>query len=97
MRPCWMLSAAVAVSLSSLSPLHAQPRLNPVIDLIAKKQPVFGLYGPANRRARPGQPAISPDSLKTPAQLATEALAYKRNDYIIFPLLFHCCCFFCTV
>ncbi len=83
MRPCWMLSAAaVAVSLSAVSPLHAQTRLNPVIDLIAKKQPVFGLYGPANRRARPGQPAISPDSLKSPAQLATEALGYKKNDYI---------------
>lgn len=83
MRPCWMLSAAaVAVSLSAVSPLHAQTRLNPVIDLIAKKQPVFGLYGPANRRARPGQPAPSPDSIKSPAQLATEALSYKKADYI---------------
>ena len=83
MRPCWMLSAAaVAVSLSAVSPLPAQTRLNPVIDLIAKKQPVFGLYGPANRRTRPGQPAPSPDSIKSPAQLATEALGYKKNDYI---------------
>lgn len=83
MRPCWMLSAAaVAVSLSAAPPVHAQTRLNPVIDLVAKKQPVFGLYGPANRRTRPGAPALPADSVKSPAQLATDALAYKKADYI---------------
>lgn len=82
MRPCWMLSAAMAVSLSTISPLSAQPRLNPVIDLVAKKQPVFGLYGPANRRSRPGAPALPADSIKSPAQLAADALAYKKADYI---------------
>ena len=42
-RPCWMLSAAaVAVSLSAAPSVLAQTRLNPVIDLVAKKQPVFG-------------------------------------------------------
>lgn len=82
MRPCWILSAAMAVSLSTISSLSAQPRLNPVIDLVAKKQPVFGLYGPANRRSRPGTPALPGDSIKSPAQLATDALAYKKADYI---------------
>lgn len=82
MRPCWILSAAMAVSLSTISSLSAQPRLNPVIDLVAKKQPVFGLYGPANRRSRPGAPALPADSIKSPAQLATDALAYKKADYI---------------
>jgi 2-keto-3-deoxy-L-rhamnonate aldolase RhmA len=56
--------------------------MNPVIDLLAARQPVFGLYAPANRRARPGGPAVSPDSVKSPAQLAQEALAYKQLDYL---------------
>jgi len=61
---------------------HAQQRLNPVIDLVAAGKPVFGLYAPANRRARPGQPALPADSMKSMAQLAAEALAYKKLDYV---------------
>jgi 2-keto-3-deoxy-L-rhamnonate aldolase RhmA len=57
------------------------PRLNPVIDLLEKRQPVFGLYAPANPRARPGQPAPA-GPLKTPAELAKDALAYTGADYI---------------
>jgi 4-hydroxy-2-oxoheptanedioate aldolase len=63
-------------------PTQAQARLNPVIDLLAKQQPVFGLYAPANRRVRPGAPALPPDSVKSMTQLAREALGYQRGDYI---------------
>jgi 2-keto-3-deoxy-L-rhamnonate aldolase RhmA len=59
-----------------------QPRLNPVIDLLAAGRPVFGLYAPANRRARPGAPPPPADSVRTPAQLAAEALTYPHADYI---------------
>ncbi|WP_396204574.1 aldolase/citrate lyase family protein [Gemmatimonas sp.] len=84
MRSSWMLAASAALSLGLLppAPLAAQARFNPVIDLLAAKKPVFGLYAPANRRARPGQPAPPADSMKTMAQLAQEALAYKKVDYI---------------
>jgi 4-hydroxy-2-oxoheptanedioate aldolase len=75
-------SAALALGLLPSAPAYAQQRLNPVIDLVAAGKPVFGLYAPANRRARPGQPAIPADSLKSMAQLAGEALAYKKLDYI---------------
>lgn len=83
-RSCWTLSATTALALGLLPPqmAHAQQRLNPVIDLVAAGKPVFGLYAPANRRARPGQPAIPTDSLKSMSQLAAEALAYKKLDYV---------------
>ena len=77
-----MLAAAAVTSLSGLSEAHAQKHMNPVIDLLEARQPVFGLYAPANRRARPGGPALSPDSVKTSVQLAQEALAYKQLDYV---------------
>ena len=66
-------------------------RLNPVIELLEQKKPVFGLYAPSNRRMRPGGPgapgvpgtAPATDApQKTPAQLAAEAVAYKQTDFL---------------
>ena len=67
-----------------------KPRLNPVIELLEQKKPVFGLYAPSNRRGRPGgagapgaaaAPATpAPD--KTPAELARDAVAYKNSDFV---------------
>lgn len=79
----WTLSAsAFALALSLAPAAQAQARFNPVVDLLAGKKPVFGLYAPANPRTRPGQPAPAPESLKSPAQLAAEAVGYKKADYI---------------
>lgn len=78
-----MMTAVAAGTLSARPmPLPAQPHLNPVIDLLQAKQPVFGLYAPANRRARPGGPALPADSVKSPAQLAREALGATTSDYV---------------
>jgi 2-keto-3-deoxy-L-rhamnonate aldolase RhmA len=52
-----------------------RPRLNPVIELLEQKKPVFGLYAPSNRRAggpagqgRPGgAPGGAPATSTTPA------------------------------
>ncbi len=70
---------------------QAPKHLNPMIDLMAAKKPVFGLYAPANRRmggpggpggaARPAAPADAPPP-KTADQLAGEALANKNTDFI---------------
>jgi 4-hydroxy-2-oxoheptanedioate aldolase len=63
-------------------------RHNPVIELLAAKKPVFGLYAPANPRVRPGAggtaatPQVDAAPPKTQAQLAQDALAYKGADYI---------------
>jgi len=76
-----LTAAAVGAMLGPVD-AHAQQHLNPVVDLLAGKKPVFGLYAPANRRVRPGQPAPPADSVKTQAQLALEAFAYKSQDYV---------------
>jgi 2-keto-3-deoxy-L-rhamnonate aldolase RhmA len=78
------LGAALATGLA-VAQTPAKPRLNPVIELLEKKQPVFGLYAPSNRRARPGAPgaAATPEGpQKTPAQLAAEAVAFKQTDFV---------------
>lgn len=77
------LTALAAGTLSGrATPLAAQAHLNPVVDLLAARQPVFGLYAPANRRVRPGGPAMPADSVKSPAQLAREALGAPGSDYV---------------
>jgi len=75
-----LTAAAVGAMLGPID-AYAQ-HMNPVVDLLAAKKPVFGLYAPANRRVRPGQPAPPADSVKTPAQLALDATAYKAQDYV---------------
>ncbi len=71
------LSTAVAGSTANA---QAKQHLNPVVDLLAQKKPVFGVYGPRNPRARPGQPDTVKQ--KTPAELAKETLGYNGADYI---------------
>lgn len=75
-------AGALALSLTLAPSAHAQSHFNPVVDLLAARKPVFGLYAPSNPRTRPGQPAPDPATLKSPAQLAADAVAYKRADYI---------------
>jgi 2-keto-3-deoxy-L-rhamnonate aldolase RhmA len=78
-----ILPLLAILSLSSLASAQDAPHLNPVVDLLAKTQPVFGLYAPANRRPGRGGaiPADAPPP-KSPAQLALDALANQSADYI---------------
>ena len=65
-------------------------RLNPVIELLTQKKPVFGLYAPSNRRpGRPGVPGGAPGAAaapeappKSPTELANDAVAYKSSDFV---------------
>ncbi len=65
-----------------------RPRLNPVIELLQQKKPVFGLYAPSNRRPRPGGPAgaaampAADTPVKSPIDLAKEAVAYSSSDFV---------------
>jgi 4-hydroxy-2-oxoheptanedioate aldolase len=67
--------------------------LNPMIELHAQKKPLFGLYAPSNPRNRgnrggaagataPATPPPAPPVLKTPAELAKDALAYDKSDFV---------------
>ena len=78
----FMLPAAVVLA-GSLAASQRPPRLNPVIELLEQKQPVFGLYAPSNRR--PGGRGATPVDAtppKTPAQLAQEAISYTASDFV---------------
>jgi len=76
--------AIAALVLAALNAgLDAQPekhRMNPVIDLLEQGKPVFGLYAPSNRRGRGAAAADAP--VKTPLELARDALAYRGADYL---------------
>jgi 4-hydroxy-2-oxoheptanedioate aldolase len=64
--------------------VQAPRHLNPVVDLLAQKKAVFGLYAPANPRGRRGggpPPADAPPA-KTPAELAKDAMASSTADYL---------------
>ena len=82
-----VVAAATVGLIGSLVTLEAaKPRLNPMVDLLANKQPVFGLYVPSlGRRGGGGgnaAPATAPAApAKTVADLAKEALA-APSDFI---------------
>src|SRR6185437_9583919 len=83
-----MCSLAGIVALGALaagqgqSPRH---RLNPVIDLLEQKQPVFGLYRPSpnGNRGRGAAAAATPaEPPKTPIRMAMEVLANGHSDFV---------------
>jgi 4-hydroxy-2-oxoheptanedioate aldolase len=93
MRARVVLTLATLIAAGSMTPGQTK-RLNPMIELMAAKKPVFGLYAPSNRRfggggpggpggaARPATPPADAPPPKTPAQLAADALANANTDFI---------------
>jgi 2-keto-3-deoxy-L-rhamnonate aldolase RhmA len=78
-----MLTIAAASLLGGAALQQSQRRLNPVIEVLAQKKPVFGLYAPSNRRGGRGAPP--PEEApppKTPAELAKEAISNTTADFI---------------
>jgi 4-hydroxy-2-oxoheptanedioate aldolase len=75
-------SAAVGVTaLGVLALAQQSARINPMIDLLQQKKPVFGLYAPSAPRAGRGTDA-APAPATTPAELARQALAYEPYDIL---------------
>jgi 4-hydroxy-2-oxoheptanedioate aldolase len=79
MRAHLMLTAAGLAALAALTDAQPKPRLNPLVDLLAQKKPVFGLYAPSAGR---GGASGSTAPAKTAADLAAEALAYEKGDVL---------------
>src|ERR1700730_2091573 len=57
-------------------------RLNPMIDLLEQKKPLFGVYWPGNPQGRRGGPPPADAVMKPPAEWAKEALAYRNADFL---------------
>src|SRR5438132_2479358 len=86
MRPrAFRILSAVAVAAVPLAVVHAQrSRLNPTIELLEQKKPMFGVYWPSNPsgRGRAGAPPPPATPPKSPAELARDALAYAPADFL---------------
>ena len=90
MRARFILIFAAALMAGAMLTAQAPKRFNPMVELLAAKKPVFGLYAPSNRRGGPGgpggagrpAPAADAPPPKTPAQLAQEAVACANSDFI---------------
>jgi 2-keto-3-deoxy-L-rhamnonate aldolase RhmA len=81
MRTRWINTFAT-FALLGLPSLAQSQHLNPTIDLLAQKKPVFGLYAPSNPRAGRGAAPVDPAMQKSQAQLALDALGNKSIDFI---------------
>jgi len=57
-------------------------RLNPMIDLLEQKKPVFGVYWPGNPQGRRGGPPPADAVMKPPSEWAKDALAYRNADFL---------------
>jgi 4-hydroxy-2-oxoheptanedioate aldolase len=80
MRGTVRLTAAGIAACAALVAAQSKEHINPLVDLLAQKKPVFGLYAPAaSRRGAPGAEAAP---AKTAADLATEALGYDKGDIL---------------
>ncbi|HJZ70695.1 MAG TPA: aldolase/citrate lyase family protein [Vicinamibacterales bacterium] len=79
-----LAAAGLAAGSLSIGVVHAQhrQRMNPVIELLEQKKPVFGVYWPSNPQGRRGAPPPADLAPKPPAELAREALAYHASDFL---------------
>ena len=81
MRSLFLLGASCVAALA-WNPVgveaQSNERLNPMVALHEAGQPVFGLYAPANRGGRGG----SPVTMKSPAELAEETVAFAHSDFV---------------
>lgn len=97
MRARVLVMSAVAIAAGAMVTAQAGARFNPMVELLAAKKPVFGLYAPSNRRfggggpggpgvgagaPRPAAPPADAPPPKTPAQLAKEAVDFANSDFI---------------
>src|SRR5687767_9661244 len=92
MRARIVLMSAALIAAGSMAAGQAPKRLNPMIELMMAKKPVFGLYAPSNRRfggpagpggaARTATPPADAPPAKTAAQLAADAMANANTDFI---------------
>ena len=85
-----------AMAAGTLATAQAPKRFNPMVELLAAKKPVFGLYAPSNRRfggggpggagrggaPAPAAPATPAPPDRTPAELAKDAVMFANSDFI---------------
>src|SRR3954464_6866799 len=61
---------------------QTRQRLNPMIDLLEQKKPVFGVYWPQNPQGRRGAPPPADAVMRPQTDWAKDALAYPKADFL---------------
>ena len=83
MRRSFCIPALFAVGVSCVvGQAQTRQRLNPMIDLLEQKKPLFGVYWPGNPQGRRGGPPPADAVMKSPAEWAKDALAYRNADFL---------------
>ncbi len=82
MRPFPLLASALLASVCLAAPSAGQSpdQINPLVRLHQRHLPMFGLYAP--RAVSRGPAGASDGTPKTPAELASETLAYPNSDFV---------------
>jgi 2-keto-3-deoxy-L-rhamnonate aldolase RhmA len=81
--PAVVLAATLALGLLTIAgQAQERQRLNPVIELLEQHKPVFGVYNPSNPQGRRGGPPPADVVMKSPGDLAKDALAYRAADFL---------------
>jgi len=81
----WVAIVAITVSVGVAyvaAQAPARQRLNPMIDLLEQKKPMFGVYWPGNPQGRRGGPPPADAVMKPASEWAKEALAYRNADFL---------------
>src|SRR5262245_36584657 len=83
MRSRTILLAVIVTLLANmgLGQQHRQ-RLNPIIDLLEQKKPVFGLYTPSNPRDGRGGAPAGVAVVRRPSELAKIAITKRGIDFL---------------
>ena len=79
------LSVAVILALGVLSiagRAQTRQRMNPMIERLEQKKPLFGVYWPSNPQGRRGGAPPADAVMKSPAEWAKDALAYRTADFL---------------
>ncbi len=79
------LTVAVVLALGVLSiagRAQTRQRMNPMIELLEQQKPLFGVYWPGNPQGRRGGPPPADAVMKSPAEWAKDALAYRYADFL---------------
>jgi 2-keto-3-deoxy-L-rhamnonate aldolase RhmA len=94
MRSRVVVMSAAVIAAGALATAQAPKHFNPMVDLLAAKKPVFGLYAPSNRRMggggpgapgaapRPATPPAQAAPTRTPAELAKDAVGFANSDFV---------------
>src|SRR3989442_11158500 len=85
MRSRVMLASIIIVTLLTgivWSQGRRTPRLNPIIEVLEQKKPLFGLYAPSKPRGRGGAAPVGDVVVRQPGELARMALGNRQMDFL---------------